>query len=311
MKKRNNWLWFRFGSTTAFAVGLLLLFIAGCKEKNPVQLSNEALIYCDQDFQHVMELQREVYEAGSPKEKLNIQYISGEEVLQKLLKGQAQVAIIGRKLTDEEMIQVRKADSSNVREHLMAKDAVAVVVGKNNPLKSLNYAAFLEEIKKGKSSHNLVFDNKQSGVVRSFNFLKNANSKNLFALDSIKAVVDYVNADGNALGFLPLAKFSDEYNKEQQELLTKIKILPVEIIDSSGQKLSIAASQSEIALNDYPLIRPINYIIAKPREDVSRNFINYLYKQRGAKVFLKAGLIPAIMPERDFIINSDEMPIVH
>lgn len=306
---------------------ITLILLVGCDNRKPTETTtNEAAIYCDSDFKYIMELQREVYLSDVKDEHITIQYMSGEEVLQNLLNGNVQVAIIGRKLTDEELAQIRKVNTSSVREHLMAKDAVAMIIGKNNPLKALNWKTFLSELQTGNLPYNLVFDSKQSGVVRSFDFLsntntaktgivisvelaKNAGSKNLFALDSVAAVLDYINADDNAIGFLPYAKFSDEFNVEMQELLTKIKLLPIEITDSTGQKLTLTASQSEIALNDYPLIRPLNFIIAKPREDVSRNFVNYLYKNRGAKVFLKAGLIPAIMPERDFIVNTTDIDV--
>lgn len=287
---------------------LLGLFLWSCKEKVS-STENKAVIYCDQDFKYVMELQREVYEADAVNEKIFIQYMSGEEVLQNLLNGKAQVAIIGRSLTEQETKFVLKVDSVYPKEHLMAKDAVALVTGKSSPLQNLNYAQFLDDLKTGNSPYNLVFDSKQSGVVRSFDFLTNTNAKTLFALDSIEAVIDYLNAHDNAIGFLPYAKFSDEFNPEMQKLLTKVKIIPLDITDSVGQELRISASQSEIALNDYPLIRPINYIIAKPRETVSRNFINFLYKNRGAKVFLKAGLIPAIMPGRDIIIKNDVIDV--
>lgn len=306
--KKNSSLLISINSILLVFLTLLGLLLWGCKEKSPTA-ENKAVIYCDQDFKYVMELQREVYEADAVNEKISIQYMSGESVLQNLLTGKAQVAIIGRSLTAQEVKTVLKVDSVYPKELLMAKDAVALVTGKAGSLQSLNYEQFLNDLKTGNSSYNLVFDSKQSGVVRSFDFLANANGKTLFALDSMDAVIDYVNAHDNAIGLLPYAKFSDEFNPEMKQLLTKIKIIPLEMIDSSGQKLRISASQSEIALNDYPLIRPINYIIANPKETASRNFINFLYKNRGAKVFLKAGLIPAIMPGRDIIIKNDAIDV--
>jgi len=38
-------------------------------------------------------------------------------------------------------------------------------------------------------------------------------------------------------------------------------------------------------------------------------FVNYLIRNRSAKVFLKAGLIPKVMPERDFIVNTSGIEI--
>jgi hypothetical protein len=44
-------------------------------------------------------------------------------------------------------------------------------------------------------------------------------------------------------------------------------------------------------------------VLLNPKERVGTGFVNYLNRQRGSKLFLKAGLIPTRMPERDFIVN--------
>src|SRR6218665_43773 len=115
-----------------------------------------------------MELQREVYLSDAKNEQITFVFQSGENVRKHLLDGTAQVAIIGRKLTDEELTKVRTVDSVAVRELAIAKDAVVLITGKNNAEKTLDFAVFSNAIKQENSPYILVFDNKQSGIVHSF-----------------------------------------------------------------------------------------------------------------------------------------------
>ena len=71
----------------------------------------------------------------------------------------------------------------------------------------------------------------------------------------------------------------------------------------------VTASEQDIATGQYPLIRPINYILLNPSERIGMGFVNYLMRNTGAKVFLKAGVIPSVMPERDFIVNTTGIEI--
>src|SRR6218665_3993057 len=91
-----------------------VLFSSCDNRKSTQKLTNEAVIYCDQDFKYIMELQREVYLADAKDEQIHFEFQSGEEVLKNLLNGTAQAAIIGRMLADDEMVRIRTVDSSLV-----------------------------------------------------------------------------------------------------------------------------------------------------------------------------------------------------
>jgi phosphate transport system substrate-binding protein len=299
---------------------LLVVFffsVYGCKEKTKVLPADQyhnghIVIACDNDFRYVMEQQREVFESAYPGASITFEYMSDGEIMNKLYKREIQEAVIGRQLTAEESEALTRIDSTHPREHLMAKDALAFIVGNKSPIKSLNYERLFSNEQQVLNNDNFtfVFDGKQTSLVKSFQLFSGVNkSLKVFALDSIEAVIEYVNKHESAIGAIPYAKISDEDNPQMQHLLKNVNIISVEKKDSTGETTVSAASEADISIGAYPFIRPLNYVICNPYERVGTGFANFIFKKQGQKIFLKAGLIPTTMPERDFIINSNGVDV--
>lgn len=296
---------------------VLLFSVSGCKQNTKVLPADQyhnghIVIACDNDFRYVMEQQREVFEAIYPGASITFEYMSDAEIMNKLYKRELQEAVIGRQLTAEESEALTRIDSTHPREHLMAKDALAFIVGNKSPIKSLNYERLFSNEQQMLNNDNFtfVFDGKQTSLVKSFQLFSGVNkSLKVFALDSLEAVIDYVNQHDGAIGAIPYAKISDEDNPHMQQLLKNVNIISVEKKDSTGRTTVSAASEADISIGAYPFIRPLNYVICNPYERVGTGFANFIFKKQGQKIFLKAGLIPTTMPERDFIINSNGVDV--
>lgn len=304
--------------TYNFFVALtLVLLISSCKQKGNVLPADQyhnghIVIACDNDFKYVMEQQREVFEAEFPGASIAFEYMSDAEIMKKLYNREIQEAIIGRLLTASEAEALTRIDSTHPREHLMAKDAMAFIVGKNSNIQTLNADLLFanRESAINKETLSFVFDGKQTGLIKSFKGFATSNSSiKVFALDSLAAVIEFVNKNPNVIGAIPYAKISDEDNPAMQQILKNVNILAVEKKDSLGKTIVSTASEADISINTYPFIRPINYIICNPYERVGTGFANFIFKKQGQKIFLKAGLIPTTMPERDFIINSNGVDV--
>jgi phosphate transport system substrate-binding protein len=296
---------------------VFLFSVSGCKQNTKVLPADQyhnghIVIACDNDFRYVMEQQREVFESAYPGASITFEYMSDAEIMNKLYKRELQEAVIGRQLTVEELEALTRIDSTHPREHLMAKDALAFIVGNKSPIKSLNYERLFSNEQQMLNNDNFtfVFDGKQTSLVKSFQLFSGVNkSLKVFALDSIEAVIDYVNQHDGAIGAIPYAKISDEDNPHMQQLLKNVNIISVEKKDSTGRTTVSAASEADISIGAYPFIRPLNYVICNPYERVGTGFANFIFKKQGQKIFLKAGLIPTTMPERDFIINSNGVDV--
>lgn len=296
---------------------VFLFSVSGCKQNTKVLPADQyhnghIVIACDNDFRYVMEQQREVFESAYPGASITFEYMSDAEIMNKLYKRELQEAVIGRQLTVEESEALTRIDSTHPREHLMAKDALAFIVGNKSPIKSLNYERLFSNEQQMLNNDNFtfVFDGKQTSLVKSFQLFSGVNkSLKVFALDSIEAVIDYVNQHDGVIGAIPYAKISDEDNPQMQQLLKNVNIISVEKKDSTGRTTVSAASEADISIGAYPFIRPLNYVICNPYERVGTGFANFIFKKQGQKIFLKAGLIPTTMPERDFIINSNGVDV--
>ena len=55
---------------------------------------------------------------------------------------------------------------------------------------------------------------------------------------------------------------------------------------------------ASIALNEYPLIRDVYAVLTDPRMGLASGFTSFLTSDRGQRIILKAGILPATQPVR-------------
>lgn len=56
--------------------------------------------------------------------------------------------------------------------------------------------------------------------------------------------------------------------------------------------------QAYLALKEYPLIRDVYVILTDPRQGLASGFTGFLTSDRGQRIILKAGIVPATQPVR-------------
>jgi phosphate transport system substrate-binding protein len=133
-------------------------------------------------------------------------------------------------------------------------------------------------------------------------------SPNVYALQSVNEVIDYVSQNKNVIGFIPFNTISDSDDMRVKETLKRIKILSLRAKNKEGDIVRVSANQSDIAEGDYPLIRTLNTVTRSTSDDnLELLLVTFLSKAKGAKIFLKAGLIPVTIPEREVIVNESEV----
>ena len=62
--------------------------------------------------------------------------------------------------------------------------------------------------------------------------------------------------------------------------------------------------QAYLFYGHYPLARPIYILLNDPRNGLSWGFSNFLTLDRGQRIILKAGLVPATQPIRVVNVND-------
>ena len=233
-----------------------------------------------------------------------------EDSLMKILfTGEKRVAVLGKKLTKGEANKIAEADSSTPREHIFANEAIALVVAKDFALKDISYSALQQYLQQNDAPYNFIFEEQNKGTLKYVlnNMAIAKPSAKLYAKNSLDSLINYVSKDNQAIGFINLAQISDEYSARTKAILNQVNVLPISIVDSTKKVLLTTPFQSDISTHQYPLVRPINFILGNTYNVVSVGFVNFLFKPKAAKVFLKAGLMPIKHPGREFIVNTESL----
>lgn len=270
-------------------------------------------VWADAGLEPIVKQQIEVFEFLNDSVKVDVKYVSDLMALDVFSKRKAGVVVLAREVSGAEKEKMKKADTLHIREMSVAYDAVAMI-GNNSfsdaDLSMDKLKAYFDPKANGKGMK-MVFDNRNSStvnhVVNKLGY-KDKVSPNVYALNSVEEVIAYVEKNKEAIGFIPYSFISDADDDAVKTVLKRIKILSLQTVNDKGEKLVVSANQSDIAEGTYPLIRTVN-VLSKftYRDDLEWLFMNFLYKEKGAKIFLKAGLIPVRAPEREINVNTGPM----
>ncbi|MBS1684975.1 MAG: substrate-binding domain-containing protein [Bacteroidetes bacterium] len=263
-------------------------------------------VYADEAFRYIVDQEVRVYENDQPDQHLQVIYLPEAEVLRHLYTDSFSTVVIGRRLRESERIQLFKKNHITPDESCFARDGIALVAHSTFPQDTLTYTLVGQLVAGRSDRYKLVFEGNGSGVLSyMFGLFSQSSRPSAFAVKNTNELVDYLQKDTKAIGFLPYDKISDEDVSDVRDLLKKVKLLYVAKADSTGRTIVSTASQSEIADESYPFARPINFIQHSMDQKVGTGFVNFLYKERSGRIILKSGLVPAIMPSRTININTD------
>lgn len=268
----------------------------------------------DMGLEPILKQQEDVFDFLNDSVQSNFAYKNEKEMFQDFKNNKATLLILSRELEKTEVNDLRNLDTIYVRQLPVAYDAVALIGSNDFDDKSLDFA-LLQKYFDPKNSYasypKLVFENQHSSTVRFvLNKLgyKEKVSPNVYALQTVNEVIDYVSDHKNVIGFIPFNTISDTDDGKVKETLKRIKILSLRAKNREGDTVRVSANQSDIADGGYPLIRTLNTVTRNTYDDnLELLLVSFLSKAKGAKIFLKAGLIPVTIPEREVIVNESEV----
>ncbi|MBC8046146.1 MAG: substrate-binding domain-containing protein [Fimbriimonadaceae bacterium] len=297
---------------------MLILFSAACKQKENNKLSDfeynfgAAQITCDENYKSLTDELIKSYENVFDSTDIEASYVTEQDAIDLFLKDSIQLMMIGRNLSEAELNNASITQGLRPKQNIIAYEAIAVIASTEMPDSIFDLDAFIQNssagVKNKYTDTKFIFENAKSGTLAYlFNTtgLQQPSTQNMFAVDSLEAFMQYLKTDKNAIGFLSFAQLSDNDDPVVKDILKEIKILKVVHTDTTGVRMIAELSQSTIATKEYPLVRPINVVVGNISERVGMGFVNFLYKQKSARIFLKAGLIPSQIPERQILINED------
>ncbi|TYB32191.1 MAG: PstS family phosphate ABC transporter substrate-binding protein [Candidatus Mcinerneyibacterium aminivorans] len=201
-----------------------------------------------------------------------------------LIDGRADIADASRPMKKKEL-EIAKNKGVNPKEHIIARDGIAVVINNNNPVDELT----LDEVKKifsgtiknwkqvGGPDKGIVVVSRDSssGTFEAFKEIAldgNKYSKDALRLGSNKAVSSTVARSPYAIGYIGMAYLS-----------TRVKALAVD-----GVKPTMKAAGS----GEYKIARPLfMYTDGEPTGNIKK-FIDFVYSEEGQKIAREVGYVP-------------------
>jgi phosphate transport system substrate-binding protein len=301
----------------------LTFFMLSCGNSNTglsdTPTSGKAFISVDESYKLILDAELSMFHFLYKDAHISAELKPEGDVIQTLLNNDScRLAIISRKLTNEEKDFFKKKKLYPI-ETKVALDAVAIIVHNDNIADSMSMD-HLRAIFSGKifswnaidssakqDSIHVIFDSKKSANARylSEKFLSNSSQfpKNCFAVNSNPDVVNYVSEHPNSLGIISVNWISDRDDSLTNSFLKKVKV--VALSSDINPYLFYQPYQAYIADGSYPLIREIWAINREGKSGLGTGFVAFVAGEKGQRIILKSGMVPATMPTRIVEIKTE------
>jgi phosphate transport system substrate-binding protein len=281
----------------------LLMFFVSCgsdKKKNDGETSSKGTINIsvDESFKPVIEEQLSIHHATFPNTTIHVSYKSEAACLRDLQSDSTRMVIVAKGLSEKEEEQYKDNLGYKPTYGILAYDAVVVIV--NRQCKDSVFSiAQLKDILSGKNRMTAVMDGKNAtSTVR---YLQDSILRgtplgsNVVAAEGSEKVIDVVSNNPDLIGFVGLSWVGDSYDPKQQAYLTKIRTALIECVKCEEKDLYSKPTQASLAYGQYPLARPLYYILKENSAGVGTGFMNFMSLERGQLIFRRSFLVPAKM----------------
>jgi phosphate transport system substrate-binding protein len=275
--------------------------------------SGKTNIAIDEAYQPLFDTEIYTFEALYENAKITPLYKPEGDAFELFLKDSVRVLISSRKLTDAEDKYLRNIHFIP-KTTKIAYDAVAFIINKNNQDSLILYEQiknmFLGKINKWSQINpksdlgniTIVFDNNKSSNTRyikeKFELTKNFPS-NCFAVKSNAEVINFVEKNKSAIGVISANWISDKHDTVSNNFLKKIKIVAIgDEGNTDGTGNYYKPYQGYIAEGTYPLLREVYMINRETFAGLGSGFISFVAGEKGQRIILKSGIVPATMPIR-------------
>ena len=300
-------------------VGLGFLSVSCTNSGAPEEttpISGEIQVSVDGSFFPLIDAEEKIFENMLPKAKLTIKYVSEVEAIKDLINQKSPIIVLGRQLTAEELVFFKRK-SMNPRYTPIATDAIVAIVNKNNPDSTLVFSNLLSVLtgetrtwkllnaSSSLDSIDMVFEHDNSGIV---NYVLNMTKKdalppNAYATKSSEETVNYVTTHPNAIGLIGWSWLSDSDDPLAKRLKREVNIMGLTSASIEGNNMESIGFhkpfQKNLSDGTYPMPREVYIINCEGRTGLGTGFTNFVAGERGQRIMLKAGVLPAFPPPRE------------
>ncbi len=311
------------GAVTLLMILLPLLALPGCKNWGTMALketatTGEIRIAADDSFRPVVDAELDTFTALYPYATITPHYMPENELVAWFLSDSVKVIVSSWMPTDHQK-EVLLDLKTVIRSTVVAHDALALVLHRSNRDSLLTwenvrdiFTGAIDDWSQINSSSrlgkiNVVFDNNRSGNIRYFREMFDLTGDlrpNFFAVSSNPEVIDYVAESPQSIGIVSVNWISDEDDQLSFSLLNKIKVAAISqpYIDRSSYYLPL---QGHIYDKSYPFVREIVMHSRESFTGLGSGFVSFVAGEKGQRIILKSGLVPATMPIRIIQVKNE------
>lgn len=288
-----------------FFVCLLGLLASSCKDKSvrPKEtiLEGKADIITDETLTPIVEDQIAVFESEY-NAKINLIPKSEGEAINALLKDSARIAILSRPLSAAE-VKIFKNRNIYPKVTKFATGGIALIRNKNNTDTIIALSDVLDFMngKTVKKIKGLAFDNPNSSTVRYLCELAGikAAPSTIYSFHNNEEAIKYIAENDGIIGVIGL-NWLAQPKPGMKPYLEKISVLEVSGKDGAGY----APTQNNIGEGKYPLARSLFVVNCQGFSGLGMGFASFVAGERGQRIILKSGLLPATIPGRKILIRN-------
>ena len=268
------------------SLAVMLLAVSACQSKpkdglTDTYTSGVIAIAADESFQPIVQEEVDVFEGLFPLAGIEVNSFNSRKFFPQEIKIATDgLALITNRENPDTLITVNEIRS--------------ILTGKVTQWKEIYPASRLKDIR-------LVFDNKNSSTVR---FAVDSICKGAPLSDQVKAlktnreVIDFVSKTPDAIGIIGVNWLSDRNDSTGLSFSKEVRVMSVSAADKATPENSFKPYQAYLFYGDYPLARSIYALLNDPRSALPWGFASFLASDRGQRIILKSGLVPATQPVR-------------
>ena len=311
----------RSGIPYIYAGFIFVLFSCaggGKKTLDETPTRGDIKIFSDESYQPLIETEVFTFTHLYKDAKIKPVYKPEVDIINDFMHDSVKVIVTSKRLTEDQIKWLR--DTLIItRTTTFAYDALALVTNLENTDTLLKYETirdiFQNKITKWKDINpksklgdlSVIFDNTKSGNIRYFKEKFKLDSKfpeYCYAVNSNEEVINYVQKNVGAIGIISVNWISDSQDNVSQKFLEKIKITAISD-EGNIDGPFLKPYQAYIADGSYPFVREVYLINREYYTGLGTGFVNFVAGEKGQRIILKSGLVPATMPIRLVQIKKD------
>jgi len=306
-----------------FLMITLVLSFTACNRKPRItrmdtMTSGNASILCEDCFSPLIQEEISVFQGLNPEAHVTPIYTDEITAMNLFMKDSIRLVVAARDLTTKEFNYL-KSKELVPRSKKIAVDGIALIINKTNKDSIIGIPTF-KKILNGEITNwkeidprsslgkiRIVFDNPNSSTVR---YVEDsicggkAITGNVKALRSNREVIDFVSNTSNTIGIIGVGWVSNKKDTTNLSFIDDIRVMSVSPYEDARVDNSYKPFAAYLALREYPMVRDIYMITSDVAGGLPAGVLHFVAGDRGQRIVLKCGLVPANRPMRLVSVKS-------